>query len=124
MQIKPFKPARFQSSTAEPRIAKTGVLIVGTHRFAVAAVTLGLLLAAGAHAQEINGVPGSASATITIPGDQLPPPPQKFGGKIEQDARNSKPYWPARIVPPKGAPNVLLIITDDAGYGVGARSAA
>jgi arylsulfatase len=30
----------------------------------------------------------------------------------------SKPYWPARVVPPKGAPNILLIMTDDAGYGV------
>ena len=62
--------------------------------------------------------PGSPAATITIPGDQLPPPPQKFGGKIEREATKSTPYWPSRVVPPKGAPNVLLIITDDAGYGV------
>src|SRR5262245_9470457 len=34
------------------------------------------------------------------------------------DAKNSKPYWPPQVVPPKGAPNVLLIMTDDAGYGV------
>jgi len=70
------------------------------------------------NAQQTSPPPGSPAATITIPGDQLPPPPQKFGGKIERDARDSKPYWPARVVPPKGAPNVLLIITDDAGYGV------
>ena len=69
-------------------------------------------------AQPTTPPPGSPGATITIPGDQLPPLPEKFGGKIERDARDSKPYWPARIVPPKGAPNVLLIITDDAGYGV------
>src|SRR5262249_7350198 len=25
-------------------------------------------------------------------------------------------YWPARVVPPKGAPNVLLIMTDDVGF--------
>ena len=37
---------------------------------------------------------------------------------IKEDAKDSKPYWPARIVPPKGAPNVLLIMTDDQGYGV------
>ncbi len=87
-------------------------------RLAIATSTLCLMLSAGAHAQQIDGAPGSPSATITIPGDQLPPPPQTFGGKIERDATKSKPYWPARIVPPKGAPNVLLIITDDAGYGV------
>ena len=84
----------------------------------VATATLSLALCGAANAQEINGVPGSPSATITIPGDQLPPPPQKFDGRIERDAKQSKPYWPARIVPPKGAPNVLLIITDDAGFGV------
>ncbi|HTS94277.1 MAG TPA: arylsulfatase [Stellaceae bacterium] len=69
-------------------------------------------------AQQINGVPGSPSATTTIPGDQLPPPPPKFGGVIGGTAAQSKPYWPPRVVPPKGAPNVLLIMTDDAGYGV------
>jgi arylsulfatase A-like enzyme len=33
-------------------------------------------------------------------------------------AASSKPYWPPKIVPPKGAPNILLIMTDDQGYGV------
>ena len=37
---------------------------------------------------------------------------------IKDDALQSKPWWAPRIVPPKGAPNVLLIITDDAGFGV------
>ena len=37
---------------------------------------------------------------------------------INLDAKDSKPYWPPTVVPPKGAPNVLLIMTDDAGYGV------
>jgi arylsulfatase A-like enzyme len=63
-------------------------------------------------------MPGSPSATVTIDGKQLPPPPMKFGGVIQEDAKNSKSYWPAQVVPPKGAPNVLLIMTDDQGYGV------
>jgi len=58
------------------------------------------------------------SATTTIDGKQLPPPPQKFKGKIGRTTDQSTPYWPARIMPPKGAPNVLLIMTDDSGYGV------
>ncbi|HTN94804.1 MAG TPA: arylsulfatase [Gallionella sp.] len=85
------------------------------------AIVSALLVSAPALAQQTQQavpLPGSPGGTITIPGDQLPPPPQKFGGKIERDAKDSKPYWPARVVPPKGAPNVLLIITDDAGYGV------
>src|SRR5271166_2708860 len=68
-------------------------------------------------AQQINGVPGSPSATTTIPGNQLPAPPPPFGGDIERNAAQSTPWWPPRIVPPKGAPNVVLILTDDAGYG-------
>jgi arylsulfatase len=85
----------------------------------------GLLVAAvlatapAARAQStITGVPGSPSATVTIDGKQIPPPPTKFGGVIKQSAKNSQPYWPPRVVPPKGAPNVLLIMTDDQGYGV------
>ena len=58
------------------------------------------------------------SATTTISGKQLPPPDPKFGGVIKDDALQSKPWWAPRVVPPKGAPNVLLIITDDAGFGV------
>jgi len=78
-----------------------------------------LLLAAGpAAAVETTGAPGSPSATTTIDGKQLPAPPAKFGGKIERTTEGSKPYWPPRVAPPKGAPNVLLIITDDAGFGV------
>jgi hypothetical protein len=68
--------------------------------------------------QQANGTPGSPSATTTISGRQLPPPPPKFGGVIKDSYLDSKPSWPARVVPPKGAPNVLLIMTDDQGYGV------
>src|SRR5262249_19284316 len=42
-----------------------------------------------------------------------------LGGEINPDALQSKPYWPARIVPPKGAPNIVLIMTDDTGFGAG-----
>jgi arylsulfatase len=68
-------------------------------------------------AQQVTGVPGSPGATTTIDGKQLPPPDPKFGGVIEERASESKPWWPPRVVPPKGAPNVLLIMTDDQGFG-------
>ena len=79
---------------------------------------LSIAFPAMAMAQTVNGELGSAGATMTIPGDQLPPPPMKFGGKIGDTAEQSKPWWAPRVVPPKGAPNVLLIMTDDQGYGV------
>ena len=81
-------------------------------------VLLDAALSPGAIAQQINGTPGSPSATITIDGKQLPPPPLKFGGVMKESAKESQPWWPPRVVPPKGAPNVLLIMTDDQGYGV------
>lgn len=66
---------------------------------------------------QTTGTPGSPFATTTIEGKQLPNPPFPFEGVIKQDAADSKPYWSPAIVPPKGAPNVLLIMTDDQGYG-------
>jgi arylsulfatase A-like enzyme len=77
-----------------------------------------LLTANAARAQQINGVPGSPDATMTLDGKQLPPPPLPFGGEIKESYKDSKPWWPPRVVPPKGAPNILLIMTDDQGYGV------
>ena len=67
---------------------------------------------------QITGTLGSPDATTTISGKQLPAPDPKFGGVIKDGALQSKPWWAPRIVPPKEAPNVLLIITDDAGFGV------
>ena len=69
-------------------------------------------------AQQTTGTPGSPSSTKTIDGKYLPAPAQPFGGIINMSAPESKPFWPATIVPPKGAPNILLIMTDDQGYGV------
>jgi arylsulfatase A-like enzyme len=82
------------------------------------ASVIALLAAMPVMAQEINGVPGSPSATTTIEGNQIPAPEPKFGGVIKELSTDSKTWWPPRIVPPKGAPNILLIMTDDQGYGV------
>jgi arylsulfatase A-like enzyme len=81
-------------------------------------VFLGAALSPAANAQQVTGTPGSPSATTTIQGNQIPAPDPKFGGVIKENSKDSKPWWPPTIVPPKGAPNVLLIMTDDQGYGV------
>jgi hypothetical protein len=77
-----------------------------------------LLAAAGAKAQQYTGTPGSPGTATTIDGKQIPPPPPRFGGVIKDNAKDSTPSWPPRVVPRTGAPNVLLIMTDDQGYGV------
>jgi arylsulfatase len=84
----------------------------------VAFLFAGVLSSAPAGAQQVTGTPGSPSATTSISGKQLPAPDPKFGGVIKDGALQSKPWWAPSVVPPKGAPNVLLIITDDAGFGV------
>ena len=68
--------------------------------------------------QQTTGAPGSPNATTTVSNKQLPAPDPKFGGVIKNGALQSKAWWAPRVVPPKEAPNVLLIITDDAGFGV------
>jgi arylsulfatase A-like enzyme len=76
------------------------------------------LVVTPAVAQVVTGTLGEPSATTTVPGNQLPAPPTNFGGVIKETLDGSKTWWPPRIVPPKGAPNILLIMTDDQGYGV------
>src|SRR6476620_8588383 len=86
---------------------------------AVASLVAGLLssTAVGAFAQQqTTGTPGSPDATTTIDGRYLPPPSAPFQGEINLNALQSKAAWPARVVPPKGAPNILLIMTDDVGF--------
>ena len=86
-------------------------------------VAIGLAgMACTSHAwsqQVVTGPLGAPSATVTIPGDRLPQPPVPFGGEINLNALQSKPFWPPTVVPPEGAPNVLLIMTDDTGFGAG-----
>jgi arylsulfatase len=47
----------------------------------------------------------------------LPVPDAPFGGVIGRKAKESKPDFPKDVIAPKGAPNVLLIMTDDTGFG-------
>jgi arylsulfatase len=94
-----------------------------TIRFAALAragwiAVLALMLSLSGAAAETSGKPGSPGATATISGKQLPPPDPEWGGRIEEDALSSEAWWPPRVVPPAKAPNILLIMTDDAGFGV------
>ena len=74
------------------------------------------LISHPAVAQQVTGELGSPTATTTIPGNQIPPPAPQFGGVIKERASESTPWWAPRVVPPKAAPNVLLIMTDDVGF--------
>jgi arylsulfatase len=47
----------------------------------------------------------------------LPKPEQPFEGKIGRTVKDSTPDFPKGVTAPPNAPNVLLIITDDVGFG-------
>ena len=63
--------------------------------FALAAVS-----SSGANAQEV-----------------LPRPAPKFEGTIGRTTKDSTPDFPKEVSAPEGAPNILLIMTDDVGFG-------
>ncbi len=88
-------------------------------RLAVATLAISLHSPAvsPASAQQSDAPAGSPAATRAIDGLQLPAPDEPFGGKIERNALQSTLFWQPRIAPPEGAPNVLLILTDDVGFG-------
>src|SRR5438094_10380190 len=77
-----------------------------------------MAVAPSAWTQQITGTRGSPDATVTIDGKQIPPPPQPFGGVIKESVKDSTPYWPPRVVAPKGAPNILLVMPGAEGYGI------
>jgi arylsulfatase A-like enzyme len=48
--------------------------------------------------------------------DVLPRPEQPFKGHIGRTAKDSKVDFPKEVEAPKGAPNILVILTDDVGF--------
>ena len=42
---------------------------------------------------------------------------REFHGRIGRDWRDSEPWWPPKTTPPPGAPNVVLVVLDDVGFG-------
>jgi arylsulfatase A-like enzyme len=54
-----------------------------------------------------------ASATPKV----LPQPIEPFKGKIAERGKDSTAAFPTLIAAPKGAPNVLLVLLDDVGFG-------
>ena len=49
--------------------------------------------------------------------ERLPIPEKKFEGKIGRTTEESKPDKPTIITPPEGAPNVVIVLLDDVGFG-------
>jgi len=48
---------------------------------------------------------------------ELPPAEVAFQGKIGVTAKDSVPNWPTPVTAPAGAPNVVIVLLDDVGFG-------
>jgi arylsulfatase len=90
-------------------MAEAKMALRDTLRWAPHASSLALrcLLLAGAAL-----MPVAAKAQISLP-QQSP----AFAGVAEEDHARSTPDWPKLVTAPKGAPNVLLVLLDDVGFG-------
>ena len=84
---------------------------------ALAATVSVLLASTGAVAQQIRGTPGAPDAVITPNPFSLPAPTPPFTGTIMPNVGDSQVAWPPQVAAPEGAPNVLVILTDDVGFG-------
>jgi arylsulfatase A-like enzyme len=82
--------------------------------FIAIGATLGFLAGSG----RLNEVFAQDARTKAASGTQLPKPDPQFKGTIGETYKDSKPDYPQPIEPPKGAPNVLLILLDDVGFGM------
>ena len=86
------------------RLAVTALLGVGA--------LLGSLVAAGRLNENL------AQDTKSQPGVQLPLPDPGFKGKIGETYKDSTADYPQPVKAPKGAPNVLVVLLDDVGFGM------
>jgi arylsulfatase len=92
---------------------KRGVLV---------ALTILVLAGAAFAAETYNGLVKTDMASLLATRDVsqstvIPAPEPTYGGVIAKNASQSTAWWAPQIAPPKGAPNVLLIIIDDEGFG-------
>jgi len=70
-------------------------------------------IAAAVTAQSISVAASDTDWDRTV----LPRPPQPFEGIAKRSLEGSVPSFTQSVKPPSGAPNILLVLIDDAGFG-------
>jgi arylsulfatase len=68
---------------------------------------------AGASLAVVVGLAGATAEAQQV----LPVPPPPFRGEIGLSAKDSRPDFPKPVQAPRGAPNVLVVLLDDVGFG-------
>ena len=107
------EPAGF-SSKVQRGVSRRNLLLAGTSTVALSAL--------GANsppevAQAQQASQESMPSPSPIDRSKLPMPEPPFGGKIGKTYEDSVAEWPKLPAPPDGAPNVVIILLDDVGFG-------
>ena len=97
---KPVKKSDAPSREGKVEISRRQLL--GSTSFLAASAVASTALPRAASAQDAN---------------VLPKPEAPFQGRIGRTVQDSTPDFPKSVEPPPGAPNVLMILTDDVGFG-------
>jgi arylsulfatase A-like enzyme len=97
---KPGKKSDAPSREGKVEISRRQLL--GSTSFLAASAVASAALPRAASAQDAN---------------VLPKPEAPFQGRIGRTVQDSTPDFPKGVEPPPGAPNVLMILTDDVGFG-------
>lgn len=64
----------------------------------------------------VIGLIAGAAPSLAARAEDLPKPRPPFAGVVADTREKSTPSFPAPVRPPKGAPNVVLILLDDVGF--------
>ncbi len=91
---------------------------MSTHKLTLPLFALLLGLAYGCNQPEQKAeTTDSTAVSARFDRSVLPILTHPFAGKVDTNAFDSKPDFPVEVAAPADAPNVLLIMTDDVGYG-------
>src|SRR5215467_10419278 len=110
-------PRRLETQRQRPERSRPGLSSarkhVGGERNAkkVSILAWGCLLAVGLVISPCRTVAADTGRSA------LPVPLSPFKGTIGKTYKESKEDWQSPPAPPKGAPNVLIILLDDVGFG-------
>ena len=87
---------------------------VSLGRAVLATILVGVTTTAGLNllSRAQQAAPGEPAQGRALP--HADPP---FQGDANRTLAGSKPDFPHQVAPPKGAPNVLLVLIDDASFG-------
>ena len=111
------KESRDEAKTKSRVPSRRNILLAGTSLAAASALGSAAPIQTAQAQLPTKSPPGGSPSINAIDRTKLPLPESKFQGVIGKSYIDSKPDWPKVPTPPEGAPNVVVILLDDVGFG-------